>query len=293
MSAAALLARRTGRIGTLLMAAAWVVLAGSGCATLQHGIVEGWGADFDTAEKRMRKSDRDMLIWYRSVHRGRPDPLQAPLKERNVRKASREFVRCMLFKSYEPDRRYVAQFGVERAPALIVVRSDGTYHAQTGAMTTAQVERFLSDAAEPGQAPRINPLVPRRVEYEWRSLKSAQRFAEDTGRPILVVYYRQFSRDWSEIEGMIERPEVFARWRGMAHARVGSWNPWAKARRTPYGELRLPALVLVYADGTHHVLEMPGSYETIVRFADRCEGGTATAELSADSVPRSESASPN
>ncbi len=84
---------------------------------------------------------------------------------------------------------------------------------------------------------------------------------------------------------MIERTEVFTRWRGLAHARVGSWNLWAKTRTTPFGEVQLPALVVAFSDGTHHVLDMPGSYEAIVRFADRLNDGVATAQLDADPQP--------
>ena len=38
---------------------------------------------------------------------------------------------------------------------------------------------------------------------------------------------------------------------------------------TPFGTVRIPALVVVDADGNHHVLEIPTSYEAIVRFGDR------------------------
>lgn len=273
-----------GGSAALVLLLTWAVTGAAGCAHSARWHEPRWIADYDTAEKQMRRTERELLIWYKDPRPGRSDPLQPILESEAVAPQIEEYVRCALFKSAEPDRRYLAQFGVERAPALVVVHRNGTYHAQVGHSSARDVSRFLAEAKPPGAPPTINPYVPRRADYAWhRNLGPARRICEETDRPLLVVYYRRLSRDWSALKALLRRHEVYTRLDDMIHCRIGIWNPWAQTRATPFGVVRLPALVIASGEGSHHVLEMPGTGEDLVRFADRYgqPDGTADANLAA------------
>lgn len=261
---------RYARIGTALLFCGFAVVGAGGCTAPARWLPDHWIADFDTAEQRMRESDRELLIRFTDAAPGRPDPLQAPFASKQVKEQTRDYVRCVLVKSHEPDRRYVAQFGVQRAPAVVILHRDGTYHAQVGGTSIEEFSRFITEAKAPGLEPMINPRVPRRAHYTWHgNIAAAQRAAEPDNRSVLVVYYRRFSGDWSALQRLLSRNEVYSRFAGMIHCRIALWNPWGKTFITPFGAVNLPALVIAGSDGDGHVLEMPTSYEAIVRFADR------------------------
>lgn len=251
------------------------LLVGTGCAGLpQAWTTGGWVTDYDAAEEQVRLSSRKMFIFYQDNRPGVDGPTEEALRTAAVKQSLGGFVLCRLLKSYEPDRRYAAQFGVDRAPAIVVVHQDGTYHARTGPMSAADIEAFLSSAKPPGAMPAVNPYIPRRPRYTWlRSIEAAKEAAIRTGRPILVVYHRSFSGDWQGLDKLLQRREVYRRFSPMVHCRVGIANPWAVATITRFGALKLPAMVVVRDDGTYCILELPTSYEAVVRFADTATRG--------------------
>ncbi|MEK7757018.1 MAG: hypothetical protein AAB385_07385, partial [Planctomycetota bacterium] len=230
----------------------------------------GWDADYDAAEARMAESGGELLIFYRAIDQGRPDPTFEALRSAPLKQQTAQYVRCSLFRSYEPDRRYVAQYGVDRAPALIVVHGDGTYHARMGLTSAAQISEFLAAAQPPGAAPVLNPHIPRETNYAWHSsLESAEAAAQKTGQSILIVFDRWWSRDRRKLEKLLERREVYSRFAGLVHCRPWSILGLGDQSMVRFGVMNLPALVVVHPDGSHQVLELPTSYEAIVRFADR------------------------
>lgn len=254
----------------LFLTVVLVFLVGSGCASLNRWRPQGWVADYDTAEVRVRETGRELLIYYRDTRPGVEDPTAAALKDGRVKQRTRDYVRCSLFKPYEPDRRYVAQFGVDRAPALIVVHRDGTYHARTGLFSAVDIAQFLDDAHGSGAQPVLNPYIPRRVEYGWHhSPESAYGAAERTEGAILFVFYRWLSRDWHKMKKLLHRPEVHPRLADMVHCRLSSLRRAARDEAERFEVARWPALVIAHQDGTYHVLELPTSYVQIVRFADK------------------------
>jgi hypothetical protein len=256
-----------------------LLVASSGCASAVLWVSGGWAADYQLAEQRARESGREMLILYKDARPGVDGPIERALKSPPVKARIGKYAHCVLFKPHEPDRRYVAQFGVDRAPALIVVHADGTYHAHTGAMSAQGIIDFLDNAQEPGAQPVVNQWVPREPRYDWfDGMNAAKEAAERTGQPILIVYYRYLSRDWQRLEPLLMRREVYSRLADMVHCRIGTANPWASAYITPYGALKLPAIVIARSGGAYDVLALPTSYETIVRFADAALRGREDAE---------------
>ncbi len=246
-----------------------VLLPASGCASLSRWAPTGWVADYDTAEKHVRASGGELLIFFKDPRPGADDSLEKALNDEPVKGLISGYVRCRLFRSYEPDRRYVAQYGILRAPALIVVHQDGTYHARSGAIPAREVAAFLSNSKPPGWLPTMNPNIPRRPHYDWhRSIDEAEKIAMGTNQEVLVVFHRSLSSDWLKLKKFFARREVHARIADMVHCRIGLTKILASTHETRFGLLRLPAIVIVRRDGTHSVLELPTSYEAIIRFAE-------------------------
>ncbi len=238
----------------------------------------GWVADYDTAELRCRETGRELLILYKDTRPGADDSVEKALRNGPAEELIRDYVRCKLFKSYEPDRRYVAQFGVARAPAIVVVHRDGTYHAKAGSMSTAAITSFLATAKAPGASPEINPYIPRHPRYHWHSsLEDAGLATRQSNRPTLgssttlIVFYRLLSRDWQMLNKLLTRREAYSRLADMVHCRIGIANPWTDAYITRFGALKLPAIVIAFRDGTHDVLELPTTSEAIARFVDAAQ----------------------
>lgn len=243
----------------------------SGCkVSLPRWDMGGWLEDYESAETQARNSDSELMIYYKRVTPGFDDPMHDALKSPPVDQLIEPYVRCVLSPSYEPDRRYVGQYGVERAPALIVVHRDGTYHARTGLVTEPQITQFLSDVVGPGRTPAINLNVRRSPKYAWhRSLESAQEEGQRTGKPILIVFDRWLSGDWMRLRAMLARREVYIRFADMVHCRPNSVFTFGRSGAARFGVDNLPAIVIMYPDGTSRALELPSSYEAIARFADR------------------------
>lgn len=257
---------QTGSLSVIMMA----LSLGAGCTgSLHHWVGGGWVADYQVAEQRVAQTDRPLLIHYEH-HDGKVDrSLKRALGTPAVKRWTEDHVRCRLFRSYEPHRRYVAQFGVDRAPALIVLHRDGTYHAQTGLRSPADVETFLARAQPPGATPRIDPYLPRKPEYRWLdTLAKAEAAGTRQGKPVLVVYHRPLRSDWGNLEGFLTRREAYTRVADLVHCRIAVWNPWGAHVDTRFGRLKLPAIVWLRPDGTFDRLENPTSYASVVRFAD-------------------------
>lgn len=247
----------------------------------------GWDADYSAAEARMAESGGEMLIFYRAVDQGRPDATFDALRSDPLKQQTARYVRCSLYRSYEPDRRYVAQYGVDRAPALIVVHADGTYHARMGLTSAEQISEFLAAAQSPGEAPLLNPHIPRETNYTWHSsLASAEAAARKTGQSILIVFDRWWSRDRRKLEKLLERREVYGRFARMVHCRPGSIMGFNDQSMARFSVKNLPALVIVHPDGSHNALELPTSYEAIVRFADRARPTGSEATSTAAVMPQ-------
>jgi len=228
-----------------------------------------------------------MLLFFRAVDQSRPDPTLDALRSTPLKQQTAQYVLCSLYRSYEPDRRYVAQYGVDRAPALIVMHGDGTYHARTGVTSAAQISEFLAAAQPPGAAPVLNPYIPRETNYVWHSsLESAEAAAQQKGQSILIVFDRWWSRERRTLEKLLERREVYSRFADMVHCRPGSILGLDDQSMARFGVMNLPALVVVHPDGSHHVLELPTSYESIVRFADRARPTAVAATSTAAVMPQ-------
>lgn len=272
------------------MIAAALLGAAGGCATWRPmDAVQSvfWTSDYEAAERLRASTGRPLLVQYLDTRSTYDKPFKKAVQDATARAGAHGFLHCRLFRPYEPDRRYVAQFGVERAPALILVHPDGTYHAYAGAGDAEAIARFLNDSQPPGLHPTTNPLIPRQPEFAWHdSLDVALEDAARDGNSTFVVLYRFWQRDWERIEPMLTRPEVYRRVAGLVHCKITrlAGSPTAEMQR--FGVHQLPAIVLVRPDGTHESLSVPTGYEAVVRFVDRAlHGERAAAATAPDAAP--------
>jgi len=228
-----------------------------------------WTGSYDAAERRAVADGKGIFIYYRDRPEMRRDPFAAMLFDDSICERLSGYVPCLLYRSQEPNRRYLAQYGVERAPAVVLIHPDGTYHARSGPLSADQAQRFFAEAEPPGTSPILNPHIPRPPRYVWhKRLPEALAVANHDGRGVLVIYHRWGTADWRRLSSLLDQPDVARRLAGMVHCRIHTLSPWARAYITPFGAVRLPAAILVAPGGEFSVLESPLTANSFVHFID-------------------------
>jgi len=264
----------------------------AGCSTasfdrLRWWRIDDWAADYETAEHRADTLDAPRVLYFKNQNLAHTDPVFEALTAPEIKSRLSNYVHGTLVQTHEPDRRYAAQFGIDRAPAVIVIHRDGTFHALTGLIDTESLARFLDQATPPGSTPTRNLLVPRTYRYTWMGdLEAAEARAKQQGKPLVVVYERRLMGDTRHLEQMLETREVGLRLADDVHCRISLLPTVGDAFISPFGSIRLPAMVMVYPDGRHDVLEMPTSSEAVARFVDASRrGDVAPAKPSSSATP--------
>lgn len=270
----------------------WLTLAATGCTTVGKWSMGGWVANSETAERMAERHDRDMFIHFRDSSHRQLETTGEALQDPVVEERLENVVCCRMFRSYAHDRRYVAQFGVERAPALIYVRNDGTYHAREGAANVEEILALLDAAQSPGRRVQEDPWIPRSAPYRWLDdPQEALAESRDSKRPALFVFYRWMRGDWDDLEELLHRHEVYPRFANAVHCRLSSLNGAGKAQAQAFGIENWPALVIAFPDDTYASLELPTGYEQIARFAENTlgePGRATTATAAASAIPDDE-----
>lgn len=231
---------------------------------------QDWAGDYEAAERHAKATNMPMVLSFSESDFTMQDATLAVLRDERVSSRLAGCARGTLVRSFEPDRRYAEQFGVTRAPSLILVHRDGTYHAYTGVMSPEALVAFLEASRPPGSVVAWNPLIPRSYEYDWiPDLDVATQRSREGRTPMIVVYDRHLSRDWRELAPLLTSREVGIRIDGFVHCRVRLLPQTGDAFITPFGALRLPALVVVNPDGSFTPLEQPTTAGAIARLVDQ------------------------
>ncbi len=245
-----------------------LLLSCSSCATIHNSNSNGWATDYDTAERRIAISPKPLFIYYGNSLPTAHNPSIDWEKDADLKPLLEKFVCCRLYRQSSFDRRYIAQFGVTRAPSVVVVRLDGSHHAQEGVRTTDQLKTFLEKSDYPGQATTLDPHIVRRAHYEWvDNLATAKRLAQESGKPLLVAYVRRFSNDWSRINKLLKHHMVYRQLRDVVMCRidVSGWS--AEVHISEFGVLTLPSIAFQSPDGRHDILQRPTDHEAIAACA--------------------------
>lgn len=257
---------------TLIVGAMLISIA-LGCTIDQTAWEDGaWVNGYQEAETRASQLGTGMVICYRDTPTNRPDSMVQATRDVVADDVKSEYVGGILSKSHAWDRKYVAQFGVDRSPAIIVLHPDGTYHAHVGFLDPSGVQDFLASATPPGNAPHWNTFLHRNPQYTWQpSMELAEKIATDSNRSMFILYHRPWADDLQRLDRMLKNPAVYRRLAKMVHFRSGA--PWTFENEidTEFGKLKLPAVVLVQPNNDFRVLEDPSGYELIIRLADNNE----------------------
>ncbi|GIK16141.1 MAG: hypothetical protein BroJett003_11050 [Planctomycetota bacterium] len=227
----------------------------------------GWVNDYVVAEQRQAESGEPIFIFYKD----HLDPLSGrvdqALRDGDVKSALAGTIACKLVKDYAPDRAYVAQYGVDRAPAIILIHPDGTYHAHLGAINAAGILAFLERAKPPGERPRQDAYIPRPFDPKWHStLDRATEAANQQGKPTLIVFKWWLGADDWKLMRAFDAPEVQRVVEGCVLCRLDyDYLPNRNHLRT-FGLTRTPAVVVRKTDGSYRTLEGLVPPDDLVRF---------------------------
>jgi hypothetical protein len=244
----------------------WLVL-GTGCAP-QWYFSYTEAEQERTRERQRGQNGRDMLLFYKDhldANSGRmQDVLQSPI----VQPLIAPKIRCMLVQDFTPNQRYLAQYGVDAAPALVVVHPDGTYHARQGLLTPEQTRDFLHSAVGPGAAVKTD-LQPLPVaDYFWHgAYEEAVDLAARQNRPLFVVYKWWLSTDSTELLNRLSQPRVRSHFTEMVQCLLDWDYVPNRAFVAQYGVSKVPAMIIVRPDGTYHTLVGLPTVDQIVRFS--------------------------
>jgi hypothetical protein len=262
--------RRLG--ASLLFAGLMLELVGCGPTA------SGWWLSYDEAQRAAQAQNQTLLVFYKNPFDPESGRMESVLELPAIRAQTRGMLRCMLLTEFEPNRRFVAQYRQDRAPALIVIHPDGTYHARGGPLSPEDTAQFLQSAAPPGSRPTLNPALPRTYEYRWINIyEDAVQEARRKNRKLLIVYKWWLSSESNELIRRIDQPEVARHFVDSVHC-ILDWDFIPNRQHAArYGVEKLPALILVQPDGTYDTLVGLHEISRIVRFAVESRGGQRSA----------------
>ena len=209
--------------------------------------------NFSRAERLAKQQQKKLFVYYESWLSTDCGEMKRQIQSGRVQQLLTNKIVCILEESYEPNVRYVAQYGVQRYPAVILIHSDGTYHQRSGVMSAEGIANFLETARSPGAQPRINPQIPREIDYEWEAdYERAFEIAQQQHRPVFIFYKSVVSADANELLGTLDRPDVAELFDDTVNCLLDWGYPPNRRLMTRYGVTNVPAIVIVNPDGTHH-----------------------------------------
>lgn len=256
----------------LIQAAWWMGLALMMPAALT-GCGPHWVYTFVEAENIARPREQTIFVCYRDPF----DPISGRMfdiiSSPDAGDLLKSMVCCTLVTEYDPNRRFMAQYGCNDAPAMVVIHPDGTYHARPGPLDDIQQLRmFLESAKPPGQKPNVDIQIPRPSDWVVRAegdYEVALQKAKRQNRKMIVVYKWWLDASSTEFLRRLLRPEVAARTTETVNC-VLDWD--FVPNRTfvsRYGVSQFPAIVVVHQDGSYQAHNGLASTEEIARFLTR------------------------
>ena len=232
------------------------------------GCAPAWHYAYDEGVRQARRQDRDLLVFYKDPLDVRCSRMRDALQSPKVRPLADRMVRCLLVPSYPPNRSFVAQYGVQETPAVVVVHPDGTYHALAGVRSADEVRDFLQSSQAPGLEPVLNPRIPRGQTFEYFNIyERAVEKSRRQNRPLFIIYKWWLHADSTELIRRVSRPDV-ARYFAESVNCILDWDHIAnRGHVRQYGVTSFPAMVIVQPDGKYRSLTGLPSVDQIIRFA--------------------------
>lgn len=235
-----------------------------------------WSLSFDDAERQARRLEQPLLVVYKDAFDTKSAAVQDILLSPSIQPLLKNKVLVVLTTEYPPDRRIVAQYGVTRAPAVVLIHPDGTYNALTEVSTPEVLESFLDRSKPPGLTPSTHPQVSRTLDYaEWEGIyENAVARAQRQNRELLIVYKWWLSAESTDLLSTIQnRPDVARHFAPTVNCLLDYDYAPNREHMRRFGVTTYPAIVRVSRGGSYQVLSGPMNPQDITRFMS----GTAPA----------------
>ncbi len=208
---------------------------------------------FEEAQRRATRLGKAVFVFYGSWESTECGAMKAAIQTGMVQQHLNDKVTCDLDEIWEPNQQFVAQYGVDRFPAVVVIHRDGTYHSHVGKLNAEQLVAFLEQATPPGRSPMANPQIARKVDYHWiGDFERAVAQAKGAQRPLFVFYKSVISPESNDmLFNVLDHPQVA----GMFEHTVNAMLDWGHApnRRfmARYGITNVPGVLVIYPDGRY------------------------------------------
>ena len=247
----------------------------AGVLSATAGCAPAWHLHYQEAENAARAQERATVVFYKDPFDRTSSQMEDLLERPEVAPLLADKVRCKLTTEYGPHKKYVAQYGVFQAPALILIHADGTYHAHNGTMSAERLRAFFANAHPPGARPNLSPQIPRSIDYRWEGdYDSALAKAGRQNREMLIVYKWWLSAESTELLATLQtRPEVARHFTETVNCLLDRDYLPNRGHVRRYGVSDVPAMILVHRDGTYHAHRGPMTAEQIVRFVSASKTG--------------------
>ena len=228
-------------------------------------------ADFDTALRVAAQQDKELFIYYQSWLSPDCGQMQDCVRSPSVQQALSNKIACILDESYEPYQRVVAQYDVDRYPAVILIHRDGTYHRRIGLLNEQQILNFLEISQPPGRPPLINPQIPRQVDLQWQAdYEAAFELAREQGRRVFIFYKSVISVESTDmLFNVFQTPAVAAHFDGTVNCLLDWGYPPNRDLMARYGINDVPAVVMVNPNGTYHAYKGRMTAAQLISFVRR------------------------
>ena len=236
------------------------------------GCSSHWVYTFVEAENLARDKEKPIFVLYRDPFDPRSGEMYETVRSPQAAELLKNMICCTLVTEYNPNRRFMAQYGVLEAPAITIIHPDGTYHSRSGPVTLKQLGEFIRQSQGPGAQPNVDIQIPRPTDYLLHAegdYDAAMAAAARRHRNLLIVYKWWLDPDSTELLHRMARPEVAARVTEAVHC-VLDWDYIPNRKHVErYGIARYPALIVVHPDGTSQKLEGLAPVDQIVGFLSR------------------------
>jgi hypothetical protein len=220
-----------------------------------------WFNIYEDALEEAKRQNRRLLIVYKWWLSGDSTELIRRIHKPEVARHFATMIHCMLDWDYIPNRQHMAQFGVDKVPALVIMHQDGTFHAMEGLASINKIVEFAVAARAPGNRPGL-PRTERAASYNWQTdFDRALGIARRQNVNVFVFYHSVFSDTSKQMEDRLMEPAVAALFQNTVNCKLDWSNPQNRALMEPYAVDRVPACLLIRPDGTFHVRIGPQTVE--------------------------------
>jgi hypothetical protein len=112
-----------------------------------------WRTDFREALAIAGREQKNLFVFYYSAFSDESNSMEQMLSRVDVASLFTDTVNCALDWASGSNRELLTDYGVDRVPAFLMIRPDGTYHARAGKVDVADLSALITEAQEPGLRP--------------------------------------------------------------------------------------------------------------------------------------------